>query len=243
MPDLLGAGIQAGAGLLQTAVGLINAGKAKKEARELERTRPKYEISPLAGEELSLAESELASGGLSSRAQTAYNNLNNQQFSTSLDAILRGGGSVNNVSDVFGENEEGRLRLAQLQDQMRLSKINNLVAARRYNTEQTDKKFMYNEDAPWKDKAQAVGQARQQAEQMVWSGLGTAGAGGINYSSQRNQENQYNKYLNTYGGNNRMSNSVNPPDYNFGIPPPQFGVQPPIYGDPNPDLMQFKIDY
>jgi hypothetical protein len=209
--DPISAIVQTGLGLAQSVVGLINAGKAKREARELEKSRPQYQISPLAGDELSLTKSELSSGGLSSTGQTAYNDLDNQQFSSSLESLLRGGGSVNNVADVYGQGQTGRLRLAQLNDQMRLQKINNYIGSARYYTEQTDKQFDFNKVRPWMDKAQATGQARQKADAGIWAGLGTAGAGVINYSTQKNAQDQFDQYLKTWqgGGTNSTGSNTN----------------------------------
>lgn len=193
--DPYSAGISTAINLAQTVTGFVNAAKARREAKELERSRPKYQISPLSQQELDLSESELANGGLSSTAENAYNNLNNKQFSSSLGAILRGGGSVNNVADVFGENDEGRQRLALLSDQMRLNKIRNLSIARQQMMEQQDKEFQVNEFAPWQDAKVANSQARQGAEQQIWSGLSGAGSAVSGYFGARADANAYNQEL------------------------------------------------
>lgn len=173
-----------GLGLVQTAVGLVNQGKAKREAKDIARSRPNYDISPLAGQDLSLAESELA-GGMSARAETAYTTATDKDLSSSLSAILRGGGSVNNVGDVFDRSQAGRMRLAEMQDNLRLKQIDNVVRARRYMDEQTDKSFQINKFAPWKDRQVANSQARQDANNMIWSGLSTATGGAMNYLSNK----------------------------------------------------------
>lgn len=185
-------------GRVQSVIGLINSSKTKKIAKELERTRPKYKVSPLAGEDLSLAESELA-GGMSARAEAAYNQATDKQFSSSLDAILRGGGSVNNVGELFGSSEGGRMRLATLQDQLRLKQIDNLVRARRYVDEQKDKAFQFNEWAPYADKVQANAIARKEANNMVWAGLQSSAATATNAASNFAGEQAYNDF---FGGNN-----------------------------------------
>jgi len=190
MPDPVSAGVSAGVGLVQTAIGLVNNAKAKKEARKLEASRPTYSISDQAGRDLSLAESEMGTG-LSAGAESAYNNLNNQQFSSSLNAILKGGGSVNNVGSVFGESEEGRQRLALLSDQMRLQKINNLNRARNSMINEEDKAFMYNIDAPWKNKAQAVSSSRQQAQEMIGQGIGSVANTAMQFAGQNYNEKMY----------------------------------------------------
>src|SRR5689334_19859737 len=89
---------QMGIGAAETAIGLIEAGKAKREAARLASLRPKYTESKYAAEDLSRSESDLAKG-MSSQAEAAYKGLENQQFSASLDAILRGGGSVDNIGN------------------------------------------------------------------------------------------------------------------------------------------------
>ena len=161
-------------GLAETAVSLINRGKAVKEAKELQRTRPKREISDELGQTLSLAESELA-GGMSTAAERAYNNAMDRQMAGSLSAILRGGGSVNNVGEVFGAGEEGRQRLAMLTDQLRTSQIDSVVKARQTMAEEQDKNFIFNDWMPWKDRQAANAEARQGAEKGIWSGLETVG--------------------------------------------------------------------
>jgi hypothetical protein len=194
MPDLVSAGVGSAIGVAQTVAGLVNAAKTKKLAKELELSRPKYQISDLAGEDLALAESELANG-MSSRAESAYNNLNNQQFSSSLSAILRGGGSVNNVAETYGASEEGRLRLAQLQDQLRLSQIDRVMKTRQMYRDEQDKEWQINDFAPWEDKKVANAEARAKAQDQIWGGIGTVANAGINYFGGKNQEKMYDKYF------------------------------------------------
>lgn len=202
MPDAnpVGAGIEAVLGLGQTITNLINQGKTKREAEELARSRPQYKIDPSYAQSNSLAESELSSGGLSSKAEAAYDTLNNQQFGASLGAILHAGGSVNNVADLYGNNESGRTRLALLNDQMRVGQIDRLIKTRQELSEQGDKAWQINTFAPYMDKVVANGIARQKADQGLWQGLSTIGAAGINYSAQQNSANNYNDYFNPSGG-------------------------------------------
>lgn len=192
--------IQAGLAVAKTVTGLINKGKAKREAKELERTRPQYSIDKGYGQNLSLAESNLQ--GLSDSAENAYNQLADKQFSSSLDAILKSGGTATNVADVYGQGEEGRLRLAQLSDQMRLSQVNNLMKSREAFADQEDKAFMYNIDAPWKDKAQANAEARKGADEQIWGGIQSIGAAGMQFADQKDQEKDYDKYLKAISGGN-----------------------------------------
>ena len=66
-------------GAAETVVGLINEGNAKREAARLAGSRPQDTASPLAAQDLSLAESDL-SKGMSSQARAAYDALQNKQF-------------------------------------------------------------------------------------------------------------------------------------------------------------------
>lgn len=169
-------------GQVHAATSLINLHKANKIAKELGRTRPKYTIDKSVGDELSLAENELA-GGMSARAEDAYNQGEDKNFASSLETILRGGGNVNSVGDIYGKSQAGRLRLSAMQDELRLKQIDNLVRAQRYSADQADKAWTINQYAPWADKAQANAQARQQAVAGVWEGLGTATSAGMNAAS------------------------------------------------------------
>jgi len=189
-------------GAAETVTGIINKAKAKKEAKILERTRPQYSVDKGYGQNLSLAESNLQ--GLSDSAENAYNQLADKQFSSSLDAILKSGGTASNVADVYGQGEEGRLRLAQLNDQMRLQQVNSLMRARESMADQNDKAFEFNQWRPWADKAQANAAAREGADQQIWGGLQTLGSMGMQFADQKSQQKQYNQYFqsNNSGGGN-----------------------------------------
>lgn len=183
--------VQSGLGLVQSAIGLINAGKAKKEAEQLAKTRPQYEISPLADQYLSLTKSDLANG-MSSAAEKAYNDLNNQQFSSSLGAIIRGGGDVNNIGSLYGNSQDGRTRLALMKDQLRLQQINNYARANAAMQQEQQTKWQVNEFAPWQDKAQANAAARVNAQGQIWGGLNTAASGVANAGQQMQEQKNLN---------------------------------------------------
>lgn len=181
--------IQSGIGLAEGVIGLINAGKAKREAARIAAERPNYEISPLVGQDLSLAKSELANG-MGTAAENSYRDLNNSQFSTSLNAILRGGGDVNSIGDLYGNNQEGRLRLAQMQDQLRLNQIQNRVRASQRMQDEQQTQWQLNEYAPWANRAQANAAARQGAQQQINAGLNTFGLGLMNGANQIQDNNR-----------------------------------------------------
>lgn len=163
-------------GLGEAAVGLINAGKAKKEAAALKASRPKLKASPYLKDQLSLAESEL-SNGMSAEAKSAYEEGLDKTLSTSLGTAMRLGGSPNDVGSIFANNADGRARLAMMKDNLRLNEITNLTRAQDANEEERQKEFQFNDWAPWADASQANAQAKQTAQSEIFSGLGTAGSG------------------------------------------------------------------
>jgi hypothetical protein len=239
MPGI-SAGIQGAVGIAKTVTNLVNAGKAKKEAKELARTRPQYKVDKGYGQNLSLAESNLQ--GLSDTAENAYNQLQDKQFSSSLDAILKSGGTASNVADVYGQGEEGRLRLAQLNDQMRMSQINNVMQSRQQMADQNDKAFEFNQWRPWADKSQANAQARQGAEEGIWNGIQTVGSAGMQFADQTNANNQYEKYLKTIGGKtgtNATPNGV-APSYSFNPSSSRQGINMPTSSFNTPNLPKYN---
>lgn len=193
---------QSGVGLAKTIESLVNIKKTKKIAKELEKTRPKLGRDALLDENLAFAKSELANG-MSAGAEKAYNDISDRQFSSSLNSILKGGGNLNSIGDVYGAGEEGRQRLALMKDQLRLNQINNKVAASKAVADRNDQMFLYNIDAPWKDKAQANAAQRQAAQQGFWNGLQSFVGGGMNQGQNATEkdefglDNKYNKILGT----------------------------------------------
>ena len=186
--------IQTGVGLAQSVLGLINSGKAKKEAEQLEKTRPKRSISPYAKDELSLAESELASG-MGAEAKQAFQEGIDRSLSSSLGATLKYGGGVNMVGQLYDQSVQGQQRLAALEENIRLNQVSNVIQAYRNMTNELDTNFQFNEFAPWADKAQANAQARQQSANMVMSGVDTATSGAMSFWEDQNAKRDYRKAL------------------------------------------------
>lgn len=189
-------------GLGEAAVGLFNSGKADKKAKELAATRPKLGPSQLLKDQLSLAESDLSTG-MSAEAKTAYEEGMDKDLSTSLGAITRMGGSPNDVGSVFANSATGRQRLAIMKDNMRLSKINNLVRAQDANEEERQKEFEFNQWMPWSDAAQANAQKKANDQSEIFGGISTAASGAMRFG----QEQESNKlFANYFAPKNNQTN-------------------------------------
>lgn len=170
------AATSAAVGLGEAAVGFFKEKSAEKTAKKLAATRPTLKDSPYIKDQLSLAESQLSTG-MSADAKATYEQDMDRSLSTSLQAVLKGGGNPNNVGEIFSSDTQGRQRLALMKDNLRLANIDRVTRAQDAAEEMREKQFAVNEDAPWKDAAQATAAARQGGENMMWSGLGTAASG------------------------------------------------------------------
>lgn len=186
-------GIQSVIGLGEAAYSLINGKKLRKESERLDRERPKYKISPYASQDVSLAENQLSTG-MSGQAEKAYTEGIDKTFAASLGAIMKGGGSGNTVSGVFGNSEDGYRNLTMLKEANRMKQIEDVSRTHQYYNEQLDKEFAINQLDPWKDKKQANTAARQQNSNLLMSGIDSFGAGVSNMLGGKEVEKQYAKY-------------------------------------------------
>lgn len=177
-----------GVGLLNTGIGLVNNSKAKKAAKELEATRPKLTESPFLEDQYALAKSELARGGAGG-GDVAYNEMQDRQLSSSIGALLKGGGSVNNIADIFDNSDQGRQRYALMRENLRMNQINNYNRVSGLKDVERGQMFDFNEWKPWADKSQSVANSREQAQQQINAGINTAASsliGGIQANNQNN---------------------------------------------------------
>jgi hypothetical protein len=191
--------IPAALGAAEAVAGLFKSGKTKREAARLEASRPELASSPFVKDQLSLAESSLASG-MSAEAESAYTQGVERDLSTSLDAILKGGGDVNNVADIFDRSQTGRQRLSLMKENLRLNQIGQLAAARSASEDERLQQFQFNEWAPWADKARANAQARQGSENMIWGGLQTLGSAATSFLENQSAQSAFNQSM--AGANN-----------------------------------------
>lgn len=207
--DIIGGAI----GIGESVVGLINKGKADKEAKQLQATRPKLADSPYLKDQLSLSESNLSTG-MSAEAKTAYEQDLDKTLSTSLSTLLKGGGSVNNISEILAGDQQGRARLSMMKDNLRLAEIDRLTRAQDAQEEFRQKQFEFNQWQPWADAAQANAQARQGAESEIWGGLGLAGSSVMKGVERGRAQTDYNSYLNPASNSNKIgtasTNTISP---------------------------------
>jgi len=170
VPLIAMAAIAAGSAI----AGAVQKSKAKKEAKRLAASRPELSVSPYVTDQVRLAESEL-SRGRTSASQTALDETLDRDFSSSIDSILRGGGSLGNIADVYGADVEGRSRMAMMEDNLRLSQIQNLMSAQGTGENFRQQQFQFNQFAPWADMSQAASAARAAGDKQIWGGISSFG--------------------------------------------------------------------
>ena len=164
-------GISAAAGVAQGITGAIQKAKAKKMARN--NKRPKYEVQQGLLDNEDLTNSEAAAGGISDYARQVYSTGAERGLTSSIDAILKGGGSVNNIANLYDNYQGGISKLALVAEEGRVRKIANVVASNNELAAATEKKFQINEFAPYADTAQAAAALSKQGSDNIWKGVGT----------------------------------------------------------------------
>lgn len=176
-------------------IGGINKRKAERERQRLAATRPELQGSEFIDEQIDLSRSELARG-INTPAQVAAQQNLDANFSSSLDAILRGGGSPSNVADLLGQQSIGQMRLAMIQDDIRRNNIQNLMRAGQVGEQFRQQQYSQNQWAPWADNVQAASAALQGANQQMWSGIASAGSGIANVFGSLETNQNYNNSTN-----------------------------------------------
>jgi hypothetical protein len=167
--------VPAAIGAVELGYGIVKSGEAKRAARKLAQQRPTYNIPSSAKDESALANSELANG-MSAEAKQAYENDLDRGASSSIGAIERLGGGPNNIAAVYDGSAQGRAKLAEMKENLRLNQVNNAVNASRNMQEQEDKQFQINQYAPYVDQVQATAAERQQAANIEASGVSAIGS-------------------------------------------------------------------
>jgi hypothetical protein len=183
-------------GAIQVARGLGNEAKLNKESAEAEKNKPVKQTSQFDRDALLLSESELANG-MSAGASRAYDDSVDRGLSSSISAILKGGGSLNNIGDVYDATEQGRANLAVIQDQLRLSHINNVLKEYGNMSSEEEKNWLVNNYAPYKDKLQAIGAEKKANANLLNSGLNTFGGAVTNLLGGEEEQSKLNNFLNS----------------------------------------------
>ena len=157
--------------------GQVNMAKANAEGNFLEKTKPVKKTSQFDKDALSLTGSDLANG-MSAEADQAYNDTTDRSLSSSISAILKSGGSANNIGDVYGDTQQGMQNMAIMRDQMRMAKVDKYLKSLDTMAEEEEKNWVVNDYTPYINKLKAVGEAKKAAAAQTAKGLDSLGSSG-----------------------------------------------------------------
>jgi hypothetical protein len=197
-PMTISAIAQGAGGIVQGVTGLIQKAQAKKIARN--NKRPVYKIQDPVLENQAIAESR-AGQGISDASRQELKQESERGLTSSIDAILSGGGSVNNIADLYSNFQGGVSKMALLDEEMRTRNIQNLISQNNTLAAEKDKEWQVNVFAPYADKAQAAAALTKQGSDNIWKGVNSVISAGTNYATgqlyKKESNNVYNQTGNT----------------------------------------------
>lgn len=149
-----------------------NVAKKKERANK----RPTYNTPSEINDNQSLAAQNAQQGLSDASMQVALDNAN-QQYSGSIDALLKAGGGLNSVSDLYDTFGNNLKDLVGLDDEMRLKNQQIFMGANEEVAASRDKEFQFNKYAPFADQAQRIAELRAQGNAAFQAGItGASGA-------------------------------------------------------------------
>lgn len=167
--NIIGAATQGTTGFLTTLEGKLELQKAKKR-EQAAGARPTYETPNPILENQVLAESNFAQGGLSEAARQILTDQNQQAFASALSTLMRTGGGLNSMSELYGVLGQNTERLALLDDEINFRNLQLLMNQNKSMGEEMDKLYQINKLAPWADEKQAIAEMRALAHNKVSAG-------------------------------------------------------------------------
>ena len=160
---------EAGLGILQTGIGIINSIGARKRQNKLLSQRTSYK-TPAEINQILQATQQNASLGLDPSTMDFLNNKTNASFASSLDVIQRLGGDPNAMSSIFGQKVDALGNIAEMDTQAKMRNFSAYLSA--LDTVATNKTAEWkSEQDIIKDKLQAAGADLNTANQNISGGV------------------------------------------------------------------------
>lgn len=164
------AAIGLAAALGSTAYGAAQQKKAEKLRQS--NIRPTYTIAPEILENQRISEYR-AGFGLPEHVKQYYRQGSERGLTTSVDKILKGGGSPNDVVGAYNIYNDSLAKLAIADDERQYKNIQNLLENNRYMESVRDKEFQVNKYGPYADKARLAAEMSQAGANYIQSGINT----------------------------------------------------------------------
>ena len=187
---------EAGLGVLQTGIGIVNSIGARKRQKKLLSQRTSYK-TPAEINQILQATQQNASIGLDPSTMDFVNNKTNASFASSLDVIQRLGDDPNAMSSIFGQKVDALGDIAEMDTQTKMKNFSAYLGALGTVADNKTAEWKSEQDII-KDKLQAAAADLNTANQNISGGLNTvAGAA----SAQMTMDLYGNKKpVNTTGG-------------------------------------------
>lgn len=183
-------------GLAATGYQIYQGEQNKKKAREAEKNnvRPTYNpVIPQSEYDASRLLQSRASQGMSDSARNAFQQQADRGLSSSLDAIIKSGGTVNDASRAYQGYADSISRMALAEDKLKLDNLNAFLGQQRrisdMQTNNADKNFQINQYAPFLDEQARIAQMRTLGQQQTNAGINTAASTVANYATNIGQKN------------------------------------------------------
>lgn len=173
-------GAQAVGGIGQVVQSLFQGREANRLTAS--NKRPKYHVQQPIKDALSFSQSR-ASQGLSDQSKQTYLQEAERGTTLGVDAILKGGGNVNNIADLYGNFETGISKVALLDEQMRSENERRMLESQYKMNDELDKQWQVNVFDPYADKAQAAATLKKQASDNRWKGINSIIGAGTNFAT------------------------------------------------------------
>ena len=182
--------VAAAVGVGSLAYGIYNSEQKKTQAKKKEKAaglKPVYNIQEPSLKNQFIAEN-LAQQGLSDESKMMYEQQANRGLSDSLDALLKAGGGVNSISELYSKYQDKNTDLAVLDDQIKFTRQQLLMNQNQQMSDELDKVYQINRLDPWKDQQQAISELRTMAQADIQSGISGATQAGLSFSSNANKK-------------------------------------------------------
>lgn len=155
--------------------GAVQNKKAKRLKQQAERERPSYRTQKAIRDNQAIMESR-AGQGFSDKALRIQEAAVDSGLAVGIDGVLRSGGNVNHIGDLYGNYLEGTNKLALMDEEMRVRNLAAMVDQNYFMGSEQDKEWQMNKWNPFADKVQAAAVLKAQGNANINGALDTAAA-------------------------------------------------------------------
>lgn len=166
---LVGAGIAAAGAVYNVGSGIAKTSAAKKLAAG--NIRPWYNIPTEYYQNDNLA-AQQAETGLSPSSINFYNTNANRGLTTGTNAILEGGGDVDNLAKIYDQFSQGLSQETAEDQNLKSQHLNTFINANKDLAGQQTQQWSLNYYDPYKDTAQLASAEKAGGQQQIQSGIG-----------------------------------------------------------------------